>query len=94
MYLDIMILTQLHEQFIVISQDMIFLLSPLESPVPLLPELVVELTQLLQEADVGLYLPLLPASVMESNIKLRHSKMSYLSNEFQDKSMYELNHFL
>ena len=67
MYLDIMILTQLHEQFIVISQDMIFLLSPLESPVPLLPELVVELTQLLQEADVGLYLPLLPASVMESN---------------------------
>ena len=44
MYLDIMILTQLHEQFIVISQDMIFLLSPLESPVPLLPELVVELT--------------------------------------------------
>ena len=41
---------------------MIFLLSPSESPVPLLPELVVELTQLLQEADVGLDLPLLSAN--------------------------------
>ena len=51
----------------VISKDMIFLLTPSESPVPLLPELVVELTQLLQEADVGLDLPLLSASGMESN---------------------------